>query len=233
MITMSRLTLAPRRESSRAFRKHEARHTAAAEESVLMIEAGSDILFSSADDNHQGQQMFFARMRNTRRRGGFPGGQRGGALAEISAFDSALKPFVERGRRHFRFRAQHPEVVVARPAPDDKYAFVPQCGQRTPGGKMLLRIEPALQRELDYWNVCVGKDDCQRYERPMIESPSRVEVSSDTCAYEQFPHPLRKVRRAGRGVMNLVSVFRKAAVVVKHRRPGMAHNGEVLFLPVG
>jgi hypothetical protein len=71
----SRITIAPRRlwkTRSSGLRKHEARHTAAAEEGIFVIEAGSNVLFRSADGNHQRQQMFFARMRNARRRGGFP-----------------------------------------------------------------------------------------------------------------------------------------------------------------
>jgi len=51
---------------------------------------------------------------------------------------------VECGGGHFGFRAQHPNVVVIRSAPDEEDAFVAKRCQGALGGKMALRIESAL-----------------------------------------------------------------------------------------
>src|SRR5258706_15451375 len=45
-------------------------------------------------------------------------------------------------------------------------------------------------------------------------------------------HLFRELRRAGRGVLDLIRVFGEAGVVVEHRGIGVAHDGEVLFLPM-
>src|SRR3954464_14477251 len=65
----------------------------------------------------------------------------------------------------------------------------------------------------------------------MIEAARWIECCSDTRALQHSTHPFGEFRRAWSAVMDLISVLRKAAVVVKHWGTGVAHDGAVPLLP--
>ena len=123
------------------------------------IDLAARVAGGGSRDDHEGQQMFLARMRLPRAGRLAPSGKTGVAL-HFGTLDGSRKPGIERGGgRLAGGRTRIPLIVVGHAGSDDKDAFVPQGREGAADIQMTLRRQTRLEGKLydRYASVRINK----------------------------------------------------------------------------
>ena len=116
-------------------------------------------------------------------------------------------------------------VMVGRAAPEDQDALVPQRPQCSPQLEVLRGVRIFQQREAYYRHISFRKYEHERYEDAVVPPSALVEARGDTSRLKQRRGAFRKCTVPAGGVLVLVALGRKAAVVVDQLWPRAARQG--------
>src|SRR4029077_10720592 len=87
-----------------------------------------------------------------------------------------------------------------------------------------------INAELNYWNIGLWIDVAQNRPSTVVETPAVVAAHRHRC--KQFLDMRSEVGIAGRGVLHLIRLTRKAPEVVDRPRRGAHGDGFVFDVPV-
>ena len=196
------------------------------------VRGGSAIRAGRARDDHQRQEVLFARVRAAGGGSARPLGEAAVAIPRVERGGLA-QPGVERLGHGARPRiAEAAHVVVAHPAADDEDALVAERRQRAADGQVLLRVEAPLERELHRRNVGVRVGQLERDERPVIEPALRVARGGVPRRAEELLCSPGELGMTGRRPGDGVRLGREAVIVGEDGRPFGARHGRHRLLPV-
>src|SRR5690606_17659334 len=101
------------------------------------------------------------------------------------------------------------------------------------GPQMGLRIEIALQRQLDDRDIRRREHELQRDEHAMVEAALRVYPGRQTGGAEQLTGALRQCGMARRRIGQLIGMRREAVIIVDQLRMTVAGHRKAVIQPVG